>query len=240
VAQRCYPEAMPEATRPSQLSFYAERTLQLLADEGLGHTISLGGALGLQHYLDYRSTHDVDTWWASSATTEDRAQVVGTIESALGAWGEVRTRRWGDVVSVELRVEGKAVFSFQIASRSAQLEPSRTVPWTDVALDSLTDLIASKMVALVERGAPRDFRDIHAVCAAGLATASECWRLWRLRQEQAGSDEDPHRARLAVETHLARIAQHRPLESIVEIPQREEAARVRNWFTEEFLNALLA
>ena len=129
--------------------------------------------------------------------------------------------------------------TFQIASRSAQLEPSGTVPWTDVSLDSLTDLVASKMVALVERGAPRDFRDIHAVCAAGLTTVSECWRLWRLRQEQTGSDDDRHRARLAVETHLARIAQHRPLESILDPAQREEAERVRNWFAEELLNALL-
>lgn len=231
---------MPEVTRPSQLSVYAEKTLQVLAEEGLGHKISLGGALGLQHYLEYRWTHDVDAWWVPSATAEDRERVIQTIESTLRSWGEVRTRRWGEVVSVELRVEGKAVFSFQIASRSAQLEPSGKVPWTDVSLDSLTDLIASKMVALVERGAPRDFRDIHAVCAARLTTASECWRLWRLRQEQTGSDDDPHRARLAVETHLARIAQHRPLESIAAPSQREEAERVRTWFTKEFLNALLA
>src|SRR5436305_10207428 len=98
---------------------------------------------------------------------------------------------------------------------------------TLAALDSLPDLVASKMVALVERGAPRDFRDIHALCAANLTSASECWDLWRRRQEQAGSDPDPHRARLAVETHLARITQHRPLESIADASQREEAERVR-------------
>ena len=230
---------MPEVTRPSQLSVYAEETLRALAEERLGHKISLGRALGLQHYLEYRLTHDVDAWWVASTAAEDRDRVIHTIESTLRAWGEVRTRRWGEVASVELRVESKAVFSFQIASRSAQLEPSGRVPWTDVSLDSLTDLIASKMVALVERGAPRDFRDIHALCAARLTTASECWRLWRLRQEQTGSDDDLHRARLAVETHLARIAQHRPLESIADPAQRDEAERVRTWFAKELLNALL-
>jgi hypothetical protein len=229
---------MPETTRPSQLSGYAERTLRTLAEEGLGHKISLGGALGLQHYLEYRLTHDVDAWWAPSTTAEDRDRVIQTIESTLRAWGEVRTRRWGEVVSVELRVGGKAVFSFQIASRSAQLEPSGTVSWTDVSLDSLTDLIASKMVALVERGAPRDFRDIHALCVARLTTAAECWRLWRLRQEQTGSDDDLHRARLAVETHLTRIAQHRPLESIADPAQRGEAERVRTWFVKELLDVM--
>ncbi len=213
--------------------------MQALAEEGLGHKISLGGALGLQHYLEYRSTHDVDAWWAPLATSEDRERVIRTIESTLQPWGDVRTRQWGEVVSVELRVEGKVVFSFQIALRSAQLAPLEKLPWADVSLDSLPDLIASKMAALVERGAPRDFRDIHALCTAHLTTPPECWRLWRHRQEQAGSDGDRHRARLAVETHLARIAQHRPLESIAIPSQREEAAQVRAWFTKEFLDALL-
>jgi len=35
------------------------------------------------------------------------------------------------------------------------------------------------MVALVERGAPRDFLDIYTVCQAGLVTLEECWELWR-------------------------------------------------------------
>ena len=230
---------MPEATRPSQLSVYAEKTLRALSEEGLGHKISLGGALGLQHYLEYRLTHDVDAWWSPAATSDDQNRVIRAIETALQPWGEVHTRRWGEVVSVELKVSGKTVFSFQIALRAAQLEPSTIVPWTNVALDTLTDLIASKMVALVERGAPRDFRDIYTVCTSGLATASECWQLWRQRQEQAGSDTDPHRARLAVETHLARIVQHRSLDSISDPSQREEAERVRSWFGKELLHALL-
>jgi len=67
-------------------------------------------------------------------------------------------------------------------------------------------LVASKVVALVERGAPRDFRDIHALCRAGLTTPQECWELWRRRQQLAASDTDSARARLAVQTHLARMA----------------------------------
>lgn len=165
--------------------------------------------------------------------------MIQIVESVLREWGEVQTRQWGEVASVELRVEGKVVFSFQIATRSAQLAPLNKVPWTDVSLDSLVDLIASKMSALVERGAPRDFRDIHALCMAHLASPSECWSLWTRRQKEAGSDPDPHRARLAVETHLTRIARHRPLESIADPSQREEAERVRTWFTKEFLDALL-
>lgn len=213
--------------------------MQALAAAGLGHAISLGGALGLLHYLDYRSTHDVDAWWEPSVSAADRERVLQVISDALQPSGDIRTRRWGEVVSVELVVAGKTVFSFQIADRSARLEPSSTLSWADVSIDSLPDLVASKMVALVERGAPRDFRDIHALCHSGLMTAEECWSLWRLRQQRAGSDTDTHRARLALATHLSRIAQHRPLERITDPEERVEAGSLRTWFTKEFPHALL-
>jgi predicted nucleotidyltransferase component of viral defense system len=224
--------------RPSHLSDYAEACLQALAKRGLGEKISVGGALGLLHYLDYRPTHDVDAWWSASATAEDQRQVIHLIEMTLESFGQVKTRAWGDVVSVELSLEGRTIFSFQIARRSAQLEPSAPAPWTNVLLDSFPDLVASKMFALVERGAPRDFRDIYALCQAGLITPHRCWELWRRRQQLAGSDTDSERARLAVETHMTRIALHRPLARITDPQQRAEAEETRRWFLEEFLNAL--
>ena len=224
--------------RPSRLSRYAELCLEALSARGLGDKLALGGALGLLHYLDYRPTHDVDAWWAQTATNDERQAVVQVIEDTLRPWGDVRTRRWGEVVSIELRGQDRA-FSFQIADRSAQLEPAEPLPWTDVLLDSFPDLVASKMVALVERGAPRDFRDIHALCQAGMTTARQCWQWWRERQRLAGSDEDTARARLAVETHLARIAAHRPLDGIDGAAERAEAERVRDWFRTEFLDALV-
>ena len=45
----------------------------------------------------------------------------------------------------------------------------------------------------------------------GLTTARECWDLWAERLQKAGSDADRQRALLAVQTHLARVAKHRPL-----------------------------
>jgi len=224
--------------RPTHMPDYAEACLQALAANGLGEKISLGGAFGLLHYFDYRPTHDVDAWWVPSATAEDRRQVIRVIEETLQSFGQVKKRAWGDVVSVELMREGKTVFSFQIAHRSVQLEPPAPAPWTDVLLDSFPDLLASKMVALVERGAPRDFRDVYALCRAGLTTPQECWELWRRRQQLASSDSDSARARLAVETHLARIAQHRPLGDITNPTKRAEAEQVRRWFVQEFLDAL--
>ncbi len=50
------------------------------------------------------------------------------VRVTLQPFGEVRTRAWGDVVSVELVQEGRAVFTFQIANRTAQLGSSRPAP----------------------------------------------------------------------------------------------------------------
>jgi hypothetical protein len=221
---------------PSHLSRYGEICLRALSDAGLGKKISLGGALGLLYYHDYRPTHDVDAWWVD-ATEQDRQRVVRTLTEALDPLGTVAVRSWGDVVSIELQDASAKVFSFQIAQRSAQLEPAKIVPGLGVLLDSFPDLVASKMVALVERGAPRDFRDIHAVCHADLITPQKCWDLWRQRQQIAGSDSDHHRATLAIETHLERIAQHRPLDEIKDPEKRQQAQDLREWFRKVFLNA---
>ena len=226
--------------RPSNLSIYGEASLNAVANAGLGNMISVGGGLGLLHYLDYRPTHDVDAWWSATATNEERQRVIDTVKDVLQSEGEVKVRRWGDVVSIELKTKTGGVFSFQIANRSAQLAPSVEAPWVGVLLDSFQDLVASKMEALVERGAPRDFRDVYELCRAGLTVPQECWQLWRQRQELAGSDGDVTRARLAIETHLSRISVQRPLTEIDVPEQREEAEQLRDWFTKEFLDALEA
>ena len=108
---------------------------------------------------------------------------------------------------------------------------------TEEHFDSLDDLIASKMVALVERDAPRDFLDIYAVCEDEIASPRVRWRLWRRRQERTGGSISFSRARLAVTTHLKRIELRRPLLSIANRQQRGEAERTRSWFKEEFINA---
>ena len=221
--------------RPSHLSPYMLACLNTLVDASLADCICLGGGLGLFHYLDYRPTNDVDAWWADSVTAEQKEAVVQRLVETLTAFGDVHLRSWGDVESVELRSEGKTVFSFQIARRSARLEAPVSAGWIKVPLDSLVDLVASKMVALVERGAPRDFLDIYMLCQSGMIDVAECWALWRRRQRLSGSDEAGGRARLAIETHLERIAMHRPLEQIADFQQREQAQRVRGWFLNEFL-----
>jgi predicted nucleotidyltransferase component of viral defense system len=163
--------------------------------------------------------------------------VIAAVQQALAREGRVGVRAWGDVTSVELAREGRVVFSFQVAARSGRLRPPFRGLWPGgVAVDSLEDLVASKMVALVNRGAPRDFRDIHAVVTAGLMDAMQCWSLWEERQRLSGEDADPGRARLAVRSHLARIEVARPLPSIADEAERARAADVRRWITTELLH----
>jgi hypothetical protein len=222
---------------PSAVSPHARSCLDAIAAAGLGSSISIGGAFGLSHYLEYRTTHDVDAWWTEAATPDVRRRVVDVIEDTLRGSGSVRSRSWGEVTSIELSQEGRTVFGVQIADRSARLQPLEPGPWPGgIQIDSLDDLVASKMVALVERGAPRDFRDIHALCGAGLVDPARCWRLWEDRCTAAGEAADPLRARLAIRSHLARIETSRPLESIADHGQRELASQLRRWFKREFLD----
>ena len=224
--------------RPAKLSKYAEVCFQALSEPGLGNKVSLGSAVGLMHYFEYRLNNDVDAWWGVDANGDERQNIVHLIEKTLRPYGEVHMRTWGDVVSIELSVGGKAVFSFQIAQRSAQLEPSQKSPLGDILIDSFSDLVASKMVALVERGAPRDFRDIFTLCQEGITTPARCWQLWRRRQTMGGADSTTERARLAIETHLARIEQHRPLNQIGAESERQAAEKLRAWFRNVFLGAV--
>lgn len=224
--------------RPGLITDYAEQCLDALAKSPLAEKISLGGAFGLMHYFEYRATQDVDAWWAPETAPEEREQIIQLLSDALAPYGKVSIRTWGEVVSIELKADNAKVFSFQIAQRSAQLKPAEQSPWHGVKVDSLEDLIASKMVALVERGAPRDFLDVYTLCQNNMITAVQCWQLWQQRQRKSGSNAHPDRAKLALQTHLARIEQHRPLDNISDLNSRESAEQLRNWFKSDFMEAL--
>lgn len=235
-------DGLPEPRTPRSLSRYARACLEAIAATGeASRAVSVGGAVGLAHFLDYRETHDLDAWWTAEARPDDRRIVIDAVARALRACeGQVEVREWGDMVSVELEQDKRRVFSFQVARRDALLQPPRHLPWpAGLLLDSFEDLLASKMVALVERGAPRDFRDIHAVCEARLADADRCWSLWRKRQSLAGRDASGGRARSAVLLHLERIEQSRPLDRIQGDGERRRAEAVRAWFRGEFLRGIV-
>ena len=218
--------------RPRRLDPLAERVLSLLSARPEGDQIVLGGYLALQHYLDYRTTHDIDAWWSTRADSAAEKAIRQVMQQVAGeAQMALRERRFGDTLSFELVQEGQQRFSFQIAVRSIAVEEPQPSAWPPLRIETLADNIGAKMNALVNRGAPRDFLDVHAVIDAGLLTSRRCWELWQAKNP-GGSTEA---ARQNLLLHLAGLDLRRPLESITDPQARERAQRVRQWFKDVFV-----
>ncbi|HEX9653887.1 MAG TPA: nucleotidyl transferase AbiEii/AbiGii toxin family protein [bacterium] len=222
-------------TIPKQINPFALACLEALQKSGLGNHVSLGGALGLTLYHEFRSTKDVDAWWTSEATAKEQKEVIEVLRKTLEKFGEVKLRRFGDVVSLDLYEKEQVCFNFQIANRSVQLRPPLLSPWAPVKLDTFEDLVASKMAALIERGIPRDFLDIYEICNQKLCTTWQCWRLWLDREAKRGVQHaDLMPAAAAVLMHLNRIEKTRPLNLIKDQEAREKATELREWFKNVF------
>jgi hypothetical protein len=220
---------------PKSLTNFAKVCLETLSRSNLGRFITLGGAVGLSLYHEFRTTKDIDAWWTPEIGENDKDSVINLLKITLENFGAVTVRRFGDVVSLDLCQENKVIFNFQIAKRSAIIRQPLESPWPPITLDSFDDLVASKMTALIERGAPRDFLDIYEICIKNLVTISRCWELWRERELKRGvTESDQQIGYEAILLHLSRIEKSRPLEKIVDSNQRNQANEVRVWFKNEF------
>jgi hypothetical protein len=222
--------------KPANLDPRAARLLGWMGEQPWANHIVLGGALALNHYVEYRTSHDCDAWWAGTATTPDRERILSAVAEALAGQNpglETMRESWGDVGSVKLLEAGRAVFSFQIADRSRQLEPYLASGWGGLLIESLVDNLASKLSALVERGAPRDFLDVYTVAHRLGWTPAELWRLW----QRKNPDKPAADAKLLIRVSLAGIERRRPLPTIVEPGLQAQAATVRDWFKRAFLSA---
>jgi len=87
------------ARRPAHISISAEACLQALASRGLGDRLSIRGAFGLLHYLDYRPTRYVQVWWAPSTIALEQEQILTAIEDALRPFGDMLTGPARPVIS---------------------------------------------------------------------------------------------------------------------------------------------
>jgi len=218
--------------RPRSLDPLAERVLALLSGRPEAGGIILGGYLALQHYVDYRVSHDIDAWWADRADPAvERIIRLVMRQVAAEAGMALEERRFGETLSFELVHEGQQRFSFQIAVRSVALEEAQPSAWPPLRLETLADNVGAKMNALVNRGAPRDFLDIHAVVTADLLTPARCWELWQAKNPGAAIEA----ARQNLLLHLAGLDARRPVESIADPAARERARTVRQWFKDVFL-----
>jgi len=221
--------------KPTTLDPRAERLLEWMGTQPWAHLIVLGGGVALKHYLDYRGTKDCDAWWHPAATHADRQMVVAGIAGALAQQNPghaIKHDQWGDVDSLKVMRGARAVFSFQIADRSVQLEPFLPSSWGGVQIESLRENIAAKINALVARGAGRDFRDIYEVHHQLGFSLGDLWELWQVKNP----GKDISTARKLARVHLEGICMQRPLETIADATERAKAQAVREWYFSVFLN----
>jgi hypothetical protein len=220
--------------RPSNLHPLAEELLDLLKDHPEASEIVIGGGVALSHYSEHRDTFDLDAWWKS----QPKPETIELVRAAMKQIAQLHRSAFeehqrGDVISFNITEAGvQKVFSFQIAQRDQYLD--RPVPslWDPVLLETFSDNVASKMVALVDRGAPRDFVDIHQIVSRDLISLEECWDLYLQKRQ----DADLEAAKQQVLEHLERIEARRPLDSITNPEERSHAESVRSWFYEHFGN----
>lgn len=114
------------------------------------------------------------------------------------------------------------------AVRDHFLEPPLSSAWPPLRIEGLTDALASKMTALVSRGAPRDMLDIFMAYREQLASVDLLWELWRARNP----GQDVEGARAQIRHHLASLEARRPLAS-VPVNGQEQAGAVRTWLRDQ-------
>ena len=225
----------PQPRVPSNLNPFARELLEMLRGQPAARHIILGGGVALSHYLEYRETVDVDAWWPKPLDPGAREEATELVRRSMSAIAErhgltFEERIWGETRSLECRRGSRKIFSFQISFRDIQLDSPRLAEWQPMQIETFRENLAAKMRALVERGAPRDFSDVAALCGAGYVTPAECWALW-LQKTPGG---DASEARAAALAKLEQIAARRPLDRIDDRRQRAKAEAVRRFVRDEF------
>lgn len=223
--------ATPLPQPPGNLHPLSRELLERLAGHAEAAEIVIGGGVALSHYLEYRPTVDLDAWWQR----EPRADVMALLESTMQALAlrhgfEYHRRSWGETESLELLQGREKQFSFQISRRTIALDEAIPSQWEPVCIETLRDNVASKMMALVQRGAPRDFLDIYQLCTRDVMTVAACWQAFTEKGLGIEIDE----AKRKVIGRLAMIEASRPLETIQPEEARKQAEGVREWFYRVF------
>ena len=214
---------------PSNLNPYCREVLEQLSHDPRSQSIIIGGGVALNHYIEHRTTVDFDGWWKTHEDPNALKAIQAVLEKIANRDGlTVSKRAWGDVASLELKTpDGHKLFSVQMAVRSKSLQQPIDSPWEGIKIETLHDNIASKMVALVNRSAPRDFMDIYTLCSRKAITEKECWQLYLSKTE--ATQEDLHAAKTRVAVKMQDLTKRRPLHSISDLKERSQADLVRQW-----------
>lgn len=219
--------------RPGNLDPLGVEILEELRKDPNADRIILGGNTALQHYLEFRPSHDIDAWWSDVPTNDAKHAIHVAINTVAVRHGyRFRERAWGDTLSYEIQAPAReeTIFSFQIAIRDVHLDPPVESSWPPIKIETFRDNLGAKMNALVDRGAPRDFVDIYEVVKANLATTQDCWLLWQQKNPKGNVQE----ARRKALHNLMQLEARMPTATIPP-PQRAVATERREFFRSTFL-----
>lgn len=221
----------PRPQPPANLHPLSRELLESLVGHSEAAEIVIGGGVALSHYLQYRDTVDLDAWWREAPRADALAFLERTMQAMAARHGLIyRRRSWGETDSLELCQDDRKQFSFQISRRTLALDEAIPSAWQPVGIETLRDNVASKMTALIQRGAPRDFLDIYQLCTRNVMQMSECWTWFMEKNPGVTVDE----AKRKIIARLTMIETTRPLETIETDAAREQAAHVRDWYHHVF------
>ncbi|MCW5867845.1 MAG: nucleotidyl transferase AbiEii/AbiGii toxin family protein [Candidatus Eremiobacteraeota bacterium] len=191
-------------------------------EEGAEH-LEVGGGIALWHYTPHRSTNDIDAWWLQE-NSDSRAAIQRTMEKVSAENGlDLSSRSQAGCTSWDLKKAGKVVFAFQVAPKTARVEPPGPARWGRLRMETLAENLSNKMNALVQRGAPRDIVDVATVLRLGLFTADELWTLWQRKRPELSVAL----GQANILKYLNALESRRPLESIADLQERRSAEQNR-------------
>lgn len=155
-----------------KLTLLQRRILRVLAGLTPPWTLTGGGALA-GVYLGHRATRDLDLFWRARAELgHSAADAQVLLRAADLAVTVLRT----SPMFVELRVsDGSDVCVVDlVAEPFPSLEPPRqaTIDDASVAVDSMHEILAAKLTALLGRTELRDLVDVMALLNAGIDLAA--------------------------------------------------------------------
>lgn len=80
---------------PKNLNPFARELLEKMAGHEEAAEIVIGGGVALSHYLEYRDTVDLDSWWRSDPRDRAEAFVEGCLKEMADRHGlSYRRRQW--------------------------------------------------------------------------------------------------------------------------------------------------
>ena len=117
-----------------------------------------GGAALAGVYLGHRATRDLDLFWRSRPALGDAASEAQVLFRTTPTFGQLRVSDGDDVCIVDL-----------VAEPFAPIEPpvQAKIGDAEIAVDSMHEILAAKLTALLGRTELRDLIDVQALMDAG-------------------------------------------------------------------------